>query len=209
MATIRKRHTLVIRREEHKRDAIGSVFLDVTTDDADIRGCVERYLGSQMKVVTVERHGPVLRAVVECARFDTESQNLVRLGRSMLKKSRRRAAGDMFAEALRLDPINVDALKADASMRIAAGDAATAEERWIRAGEIGGYDGEILRGLANVALATDRRPTAMAYLEEALRVNPDDGDARDLMDELKRQVELRFEEKLAAEKPNEGRDKRP
>ena len=208
MSPVRKRHTLVLRRDEHKRDALGSVFLDAVTDELEIRAYVERYLGSPMKVVSIERHGPALRAVVECPRFEAESQNLVRLGRGLLKKGRRRAASDMFAEALRLDPINVDALKSDANLRMAAGDPPAAESQWIRAGEIGGYDGEILRGLAGVALATDRRPTAMAYLEEALRVNPEDAEARLLMDELRRQAELRFERTLAGDGAKEGGEKR-
>lgn len=190
---MRKRVALVIRRDDHKRDALGSIFLDVVTDVEEIRQLLERYLGAGLRVVDFERHGSVLRATVECPRFEVESQNLVRMGRGLARKGRRRAALDMFTEALRLDPLSGDAFKAIGALKIAQRDRAGAENVWVRAGEISGYDGEILRGLAAIALEEDRRPTAMRYLEEALRVNPEDVDSRTLFDELKRQIELRFE----------------
>jgi len=76
--------------------------------------------------------------------------------------------------------------------RESAGDLAEAQDYWIRAGEIRGYDGEILRGLAVIALRTDRHGSAMQYLQDALLVNPNDDEAKGMLEELRRQSELRF-----------------
>ena len=189
---MRRRQTLVIRREDHKHDAIGAIFLGAVTNAGAVRAYVERYLGPSITVRSVEVADTVLRAIVESSAFESESQNLVRLGRSLLAKGRPRAAEDMFEEGVRLDPLNGDALKAAAALRLSYGDLAGARERWVLAAEIGGYDNEILRGLATVALQEDRRPSAMRYLEEALLVNPDDADSRDALSELRRQSELAF-----------------
>jgi tetratricopeptide (TPR) repeat protein len=189
---MRRRHALVIRREDHKRDALGAVFLGAVSDPAEVRAHIERYLGAAIKVREFEGDDAVLRVSVESSGFEVESQNLVRIGRSLVEKGRYRAALDMFDEALRLDPLNVEALKADAALRSAQGDLGVAEERWVRAGEIGGYDAESLRGLATIALREDRRPSAMRYLEEALIVDPEDFESRALLDELRKQTELLF-----------------
>lgn len=190
---MRKRQTLVLRRENHKHDGLGAVFLGVVEDEGEIRRALERYLGTAVTILGIEPLDDRLQVTVECAGFETESQNLVRLGRSLSQKGRKRAAADMFAEALRLDPLNVDALKAEAARRMVHEDSSGAEDRWIRASEIRGYDGETLRALAKIALDEDRRPTAMRYLEEAVHINPDDDESRDLLDQLKRQIELRFQ----------------
>ena len=201
---MRRQHSLVIRREDHKRDGLGAVFLGAVTAEADIRAYLQRYLGSSVIVRTVQIEPEVLRVLVEASGFGPESQNLVRLGRSLLSRGRLRASADMFAEALRLDPMNVEALKADASMRFAKGDLTVAHEVWVRAGEIGGYDGEILRGLAAVALQENRRPSAMRYLEEALQVNPEDREAMRILAEMKRQRELAFEARSGRQGSDEG-----
>jgi Flp pilus assembly protein TadD len=174
------------------------VFLGAVTDPAAIRAYVERYLGPAISVRSVEAEGPVLRASVETSAFQVESQNMVRIGKSLAARGRPRAAADTFLEALKLDPLNVDALKGHAAILAAQNELAYAEEAWVRAGEVRGYDGEILRGLATIALREDRRPTATQYLEEALLLNPDDADAHAMLDELRRQTELRFNDPPAS-----------
>ncbi len=140
----------------------------------------------------MELESPVLRVTAETAAFQAESQNLVRIGKALAARGRPRSAGETFAEALKLDPLNVDALKGQAALYAARNEPSAAEEAWVRAGEVRGYDGEILRGLATIALREDRRPTATQYLEEALVLNPDDAEAHAMLDEIRRQTELRF-----------------
>lgn len=188
----RQEHVLILRRDDHKRDALGAVFLGVVADEAEVRRYVERYLGAAFQVRGVDTEGAALRVRVDCARFQLESQNLSRLAKSLAERGRPRAAADTFTEALKLDPLNAEALKGQAALHALAGELLEAEEKWVRAGEIRGYDGEILRALATIALREDRQPTACQYLEEALLANPNDGEARVLLDDLRRQSELRF-----------------
>ena len=200
---LRRDHVLVLRRDDHKRDLIGAIFLGAITDEPEIRATVSRYLGPVFVVRAVEIDDTALRVRVECSRFPVESQNLSRLAKSLAEKGRSRAAAQSFAEALKLDPLNSEAWKGHAVLHVDAGEFADAEEKWIRVGEIRGYDGETLRALALLAIRTDRRPTAMQHLENALIVNPDDAEAHAILDELNRQAELRFTE------AGLRRDKRP
>jgi tetratricopeptide (TPR) repeat protein len=189
----RQQHVLILRRDDHKRDALGAVFLGAVAHEQQIRLFVERYLGPQFLVRSVDMEGTALRVTVECSRFQVESHNLTRIAKSLAQRGRQRAAADSFTEALKLDPLNAEALKGRAALHALAGELTDAEDKWVRSGEIRGYDGEILRGLADVALREDRRPTAMQYLEEALLVSPNDAEARSILNELNRQAELRFE----------------
>ena len=189
---LRRDHVLVLRRDDHKRDLIGAIFLGAITDDAEIRATVSRYLGPVFAVRDVDVDDTWLRVRVECSRFPIESQNLSRMAKSLAERGRTRSAAQSFAEALKLDPLNSEAWKGHAMLHAQAGELADAEEKWIRVGEIRGYDGETLRALALIALRGDRRPTAVQHLENALIVNPDDAEAHAILDELNRQTELRF-----------------
>jgi tetratricopeptide (TPR) repeat protein len=193
----RQPQLLILRRDDHKRDALGAIFLGAIDDRDEILAYVARYLGPAFQVRGVEPDGPALRVTVECSRFQAESQNLLRMARSFADRGRPRAAADTFGEALKLDPLNAEALKGLAAIHAAAGEHENAEEKWIRAGEIRGYDGEILRGLATVALRLNRTGSAMQYLEDALVVNPSDDDAKAILQDLKRQAELRFNQRSA------------
>ena len=185
-------HVLILRRDDHKHDSLGAVFLGAVSEAGEIRRYVERYLGPAFLVRSVDQEGPALRVGVECSRFPAESQNLARIARSLVARGQNRAAAASFREALKLDPMNTEALKGQAALDALAGDLTEAEDHWVRAGEIRGYDGEILRGLARVALAGDRHGSAMQYLQDALVVNPNDDEARGMLDDLRRQSELRF-----------------
>jgi len=191
---LRRDHVLVLRRDDHKRDLIGAIFLGAITEDQEVRRTVERYLGPVFLVRAVEVDGAALRVRVECSRFPIESQNLSRMAKSLAERGRQRAAADSFTEALKLDPLNAEALKGHAALHVLGGDLAGAEEKWIRVGEIRGYDGETLRALATIALRGNRPATAIQHLENALIVNPEDAEAHAILDELNRQAELRFSE---------------
>jgi tetratricopeptide (TPR) repeat protein len=198
----RQPHVMILRRDDHKRDALGAIFLGAVTAEAEIRTYVERYLGSVYQIRSIELEGRALRVAVECARFQAESLNLTRMAKSLADRGRHRAAADSFAEALKLDPLNAEAWKGQAALHALMGELGDAEEKWIRAAEIRGYDGEILRSLAAIAIREDRSATAMQYLEEALLAHPDDDEAKAMLEDLDRQAELRFEEtKHAPKKP--------
>jgi hypothetical protein len=130
----RQQQHVIIRRDDHKRDALGAIFLGAVSDEQEIRGYVERYLGPPFQVRAVDLDGPALRVAVECSRFQAESQNLTRMARSFAERGRARAAADSFGEALKLDPLNAEALKGHAALHAAAGELEEAEDKWIRAG---------------------------------------------------------------------------
>lgn len=192
---MRRRCALLIRRDDHKRDALGSIFLGVVREDHAVCDLIGDYLGSSVKVLMVDVRTEYLRVEIEATAFIDESANLVEIGHDLVEKGRLRAASEMFTEALRLNPLNPDALKSDARIRFTQGDIPGAERRWILGGELAGFDVETLRGLATVALEQGRRPTAMRYLEEAISADPEDPQARRLLDQLKRQIELRFDDR--------------
>jgi tetratricopeptide (TPR) repeat protein len=203
---LRRDHVLVLRRDDHKRDSIGAIFLGAITEDEEVRRTIERYLGAAFVVRSVEMEGAALRVRVECSRFPVESQNLSRMAKQLVGKGRLRAAGEHFVEAMKLDPLNTEALKGQGGLHLAAGDLAAAEENWIRAGEIRGYDGETLRALALIAVRGGRPATAVQHLENALIVNPEDSQARAMLEELDRQAELRFTSAVAPSDPGQRRD---
>ena len=190
--TIRRRHTLVIRRDDHKHDALGAIFLGSVANAPAAADYVGRYLNRALRTISIKLDDDTLRVVVESTAFEEESQNLVKLGRGLLQQGRPRSAADMFGESLRLDPLNVEALKRLAALGAQRGGDERASELWVRAGEIAGFDGEILLGLAMVALHEGRTPSARRYLEEALLVNPEDRESRRVLDEINRQTELGF-----------------
>ena len=96
-------------------------------------------------------------------------------------------------------------MKGQAGIHLASSDLAGAEEKWIRVGEIRGYDGETLRALALVALRGGRPATAIQHLENALIVNPEDSEAHAMLDELNRQAELRFTSAVAPSDPERSK----
>ena len=102
----RPQHVLILRRDDHKRDALGAVFLGAVTDEREILSYVERYLGPAFLVRSVEMEGTALRVTVECSRFQRESHNLTRMAKSLAERGRRRSAAESFAEAMKLDPMN-------------------------------------------------------------------------------------------------------
>src|SRR5881397_3747788 len=134
----RQQHVLILRRDDHKRDALGAVFLGAIVDERDILLSVERYLGPPFLVRSVEIEGTALRVTVECSRFQMESHNLTRIAKSLAARGRQRSASESFAEALKLDPLNAEALKGQAALHALAGELIDAEEKWIRSGEISG-----------------------------------------------------------------------
>lgn len=190
---MRRRRAVVLRREDHKRDGLGAIFLGAVGSDESLVELVSQYFGPSVKVLFVETHPDYLRTEIETTAFVEESRNLVAIGSELLEKGRTRAAGDMFAEALRLDPMNPEALKSEARRLLIEGDLAGAESRWILAGELSGFDAETLRGLAAAALEQGRRPSAMRYLEEAISADPTDRASKDLLEQMRKQIELRFD----------------
>jgi cytochrome c-type biogenesis protein CcmH/NrfG len=174
---MKRRVALEIHREDHKIDALGRIFLGATERDETL-SLLRGYLGPQATLRHVELDDAVLRVEADVREFADESRNLVTMAREMLRAGRLKAALGQLQEALRLAPLNADALKTLGRVYYRHREREMARRYLTRAREVAPADLEVLRLLAEIALHEDRRLAAREYLEQVLIVNPGDRRAR-------------------------------
>ena len=174
---MKRRVALVIHREDHKIDALGRIFLGATVRDETL-ALLRGYLGPQATLRHVELDDAVLRIEADVREFAEESRNLVTMAREMLRAGRVKAAVGQLQEALRLAPLNAEALKTLGRVYYRHREREMAKRFLTRAREVAPADLEVLRLLAEIALHEDRRLAAREYLEQVLIVNPADRRAR-------------------------------
>jgi len=174
---MKRRVALEIHREDHKIDALGRIFLGATDRDETL-ALLRGYLGNQVTLKHVELEDSVLRLEVDVREFAEESRNLVTMARDMLRAGRVKAALGQMQEALRLAPLNPDALKTLGRVYYRHREREMARRYLTRAREVAPADLEVLRLLAEIALHEDRRLAAREYLEQVLLVHPNDRRAR-------------------------------
>jgi Flp pilus assembly protein TadD len=100
------------------------------------------------------------------------------MARDLIRAGRVRSAIGQLEEALRLAPLNPEALKTLGRIFYRHRDRETARRYLTRAREVAPADIEVLRLLAEIALHQDRRLAAREYLEQVLLVRPNDRRAR-------------------------------
>jgi len=174
---MKRRVALEIHREDHKIDALGRIFLGATERDETL-SLIRGYLGPQATLKHVELDDAVLRVECDVREFADESRNLVVMAREMLRAGRIKAALGQLQEALRLAPLNPDALKTLGRVYYRHREREMARRYLTRAREVAPADIEVLRLLAEIALHEDRRLAAREYLEQVLLVHPNDRRAR-------------------------------
>jgi len=174
---MKRRVALEIHREDHKIDALGRIFLGATDRDETL-ALIRGYLGPQATLKHVELDDAVLRIECDVREFADESRNLVVMAREMLRAGRLKAAIGQLQEALRLAPLNADALKTLGRVYYRHREREMARRYLTRAREVAPADIEVLRLLAEIALHEDRRLAAREYLEQVLIVHPNDRRAR-------------------------------
>lgn len=174
---MKRRAFLEIHRDDHKYDALGRIFLGATGSD-EILDILRRYLGPAASLHRVELQDDVLFVEADLREFPEESANLVEVGRSMLRKGLGRSAIGALEEALRLAPLNAEALKTIGRWHYRRREREPARRYLVRARESDPNDHEILRLLAEIAIHEDRRLEARGYLERVLRAKPGDQRAR-------------------------------
>jgi cytochrome c-type biogenesis protein CcmH/NrfG len=174
---MKRRVALEIHREDHKIDSLGRIFLGATERDETL-SLLRNYLGPQATLKHVELDDAVLRVEADVREFADESRNLVTMAREMLRAGRVKAALGQLQEALRLAPLNADALKTLGRVYYRHREREMARRYLTRAREVAPADLEVLRLLAEIALHEDRRLAAREYLEQVLLVNPNDRRAR-------------------------------
>lgn len=170
---MKRRVALEIHREDHKIDALGRIFLGATDRDETL-SLLRGYLGNQATLKHVELDDAVLRVEADVREFADESRNLVTMAREMQRAGRVKAAIGQLQEALRLAPLNPEALKTLGRIYYRHREREMARRYLTRAREVAPADLEVLRLLAEIALHEDRRLAAREYLEQVLIVSPND-----------------------------------
>jgi len=174
---MKRRVAVEIRREDHKTDALGRIFLGATDRDETL-ALLRGYLGPQAKLLHVELDDAVLHVEADVREFAEESRNLVAMARDLMRAGRVKGAIGQLEEALRLAPLNPDALKTLGRLYYRHRQRDAARAYLTRAREVAPADIEVLRLLAEIALHDDRRLAAREYLEHVLIVRPNDRRAR-------------------------------
>jgi tetratricopeptide (TPR) repeat protein len=163
---MKHRISLTIHREDHKVDALGLVFLGAVDPE------------QTLSLQRVELDDAVLHVVADVRDFPDESQNLVRSARELLRRGVIRGATQQLEEALRLSPLNGEALKTLGRLYYRQRNPDAARQFLTRAREVNPKDLEILRLLAEIALHQGRRLAAREYLKQLLEVDPGERHAR-------------------------------
>ena len=169
----RTRRSLVIRRIDHVGDPVGIAFLESPETDGDaVLERIREYLGDRLKLVKAEVSHDEITVEVESRGWSEEGTRLADAARELYRKGAKRAALATYRDALDLDPLNAEA-------NYHLGLALVERERFAdafaalkRARELGSSGVELLNALARSASALDRRASAIAYYEEALKIEP-------------------------------------
>jgi len=174
---MKRRVALEIHREDHKTDSLGRIFLGATDSDETL-ALLRGYLGPQATLKGVELDDAILHVEADIREYAVESGNLVTMAREMLRAGRVKGAVGQLQEALRLAPLNPEALKTLGRVYYRHREREMARRYLTRAREVAPADIEVLRLLAEIALHEDRRLAAREYLGQVLLVRPNDRRAR-------------------------------
>ena len=170
---MRQRRSLTIRREDHIGDPIGLVFLEPAEINGDaVLERLSAYLGDKLRVTRADVSRDEITVEVEARRWIEEGARLAAAARELHAKGARRNAAAMYREALELDPLNAEAT-------LWMGLALTEQEKFAeglhalkRAREFGAGGVELLLAMGRCAARLDRSAAAVAYYEQALKLEP-------------------------------------
>jgi tetratricopeptide (TPR) repeat protein len=172
-ATTRARRSLVIRRVDHVGDPVGLAFLESPETNGDaVLERIREYLGDKLKLVKAEVSHDEITVEVESRGWSDEAARMASAARDLYAKGGKRGALAMYRDALDLDPLN-----AEATVRL--GFALAEQEKFAeamaalkRAREFGAEGVALLIAMGQCAAALERGATAVAYYEEALKLEP-------------------------------------
>jgi tetratricopeptide (TPR) repeat protein len=169
----RGRRSLVIRRIDHVGDPVGLAFLESPETNGDaVLDRVREYLGDKLKLVKAEVSHHEITVEIEFRGWTEEGTRMASVARDLYQKGAKRSALSMYRDALDLDPLNAEAMLrlglAFAEQQKFA-DALTALKH---AREFGACGVELLVAMGQCAIGLERSATAIAYYEEALKLEP-------------------------------------
>ncbi len=169
----RARRSLVIRRVDHVGDPVGLAFLESPETNGDaVLERIREYLGNKLKLVKAEVSHDEITVEIEFRGWTEEGTRMASVARDLYQKGARRSALSMYRDALDLDPLNAEAM-------LRLGLALAEQEKFAdalsalkHAREFGAGGVELLVAMGQCADALNRTATAIAYFEEALKIEP-------------------------------------
>ena len=169
----RGRRSLVIRRIDHIGDPVGLAFLESPETDGDaVLARLREYLGDKLRLVKAEVSHDEITVEIECRGWTEEGTRMASVARDLYQKGARRSALSMYRDALDLDPLNAEAM-------LRLGLALAEQEKFAdaltalkHAREFGAGGVELLVAMARCATGLNRAASAIAYYEDALRIEP-------------------------------------
>jgi tetratricopeptide (TPR) repeat protein len=171
--TPRTRRSLVIRRLDHVGDAVGLAFLESPETNGDaVLARIREYLGDKLKLIKAEVSHDEITVEVEARGWTEEGARMVATARDLYGKGVKRGALSMYRDALDLDPFNSEANLDLGLALVEQHKFAEAFAALKRARELGVDGVELLNALGRCAAALGRTAGAVAYYEEALKIEP-------------------------------------
>ena len=169
----RARRSIVIRRVDHVGDPVGLAFLESPETDGDaVLERIREYLGAKLKLVKAEVSHDEITVEIESRGWPEEGTRMASVARELYEKGARRSALAMYRDALELDPLNAEAM-------LRLGLALAEQEKFAdalvalkHAREFGAGGIELLIAMGRCAAGLERSATAIAYYEEALKLEP-------------------------------------
>ena len=164
----------MIRRDDHVGDPVGLAFLESPETNGDaVLERLREYLGDKLKLVKVEVSPAEITVEVESRGWTEESARMAAAARDLYQKGARRGALSMYRDALELDPLNADAVLRLGLALAEQNKFAEAFAALKRAREFGTDGGvELLIAMGRCAAGLARGPSAVAYYEAALKIEP-------------------------------------
>ena len=177
---MRRRSSIVIRSDDHLGDPIGVIFMLEPEQLGD--SVIEKlrdYLGHHTEVMKAVVSRDQIEVEVECAVFREESDRLVEAARGLQDNRLHTSAEATLHEALKLDPLNPNALTALAEVLQDSEKFSEAIAALVRAREASGNDTpQMLAMLGAYCLKVERTASAIMYCERALTLDPRNFSAR-------------------------------
>jgi tetratricopeptide (TPR) repeat protein len=185
----RERQTVVIRREDHVGDPISIAWLvpAETLGDA-IVGRLHDYLGRRVRIKKAEISRDTIEVQVEVQGWREEANRLASAARDLSEKGAKRGALAMCREALELDSLSVEAMTAMGTILAALGKDEEALDAFQHAREFGDEGVSVVLAMLECAIRLRWLASAERYAQEALRLDPENLQARDALHSIKQRI---------------------
>jgi tetratricopeptide (TPR) repeat protein len=191
LTRIKYRRRLALLRDDHIGDAVGAIFLDPTSENADvIIGLLRDYLGRRMRVINAEITPERVEVEVEVRALAEEASSLAAAAADLRRKGVRRNAVALFRQALELDPFNRDARLGLGLLLAELHSYREALAMLKLARESGPETAELLYALGRICMETERTASAIVYLEKGFELDPGHFGVRRALAELGRKPKL-------------------